>query len=577
MLSNIAEESPKLVREISDLAEAFITNLKRGKLAAARSGEESLSTAAAVEMADMMASLVRLFQSAEEEPQSTTVQLLKAGYPAAEVASLQVSRLLLLVARTGDALLRAQFATLFLMNVTRRVLSIVRESAANNRATEAELEEEAKTILNDLASEDDTEGSSDGGEEDESSSSGSSSSSSGTEARRGPTTTNAAARVAAPAAASHVSSLPSRGMKPALKSDALASSAGPGGMGLSRKKRSVRFVDAAAATTDDAAAAGGGGAGAGVGAGAHGRLVQPHSASVVSEFGGPLLQRTGSIVATEIPGRQLLKRAPSRREQALEEGGSGGSVIEFPVHMESFFQDALDAIDEFKRELEGMTEELCRRAPRQLHSSDTIITLGCSHTIRRYLLEAARAGHHFNVFILEGAPLPAEATQEFAEALTSRGVAAQLLPDSSAYVVMSMCTKALVGAENVLANGGMLASIGTHVLCAAARHFAVPVLVATTTLKMSPYYPSDQLCTRLVRIARSGAQEMPWSTYGSPEDVWPSPFGVPVSDSGRGLTIHAPVTEYVPPELITLFVTNDSELLPSQIHRIVRANYSDVD
>ncbi|KAG5484232.1 hypothetical protein CUR178_07388 [Leishmania enriettii] len=533
MLTNVPEESEKLVREVSSLAEAFITNLKRGKLAAARSGEESLSTAAAVEMADMMSTIVRLFHGLERGPRSTTVLLLKAGYPAAEVASMQVSRLLILVARTGDALLRAQFATLFLMNVTRRVLSIVRESAENNKATDAELEEEAKAILNNLASDDeeaDVETPAD-------------TSSSSTE-RSGMKNSAEPANL----------SVPAKSMTPALQKVVLSSRLPP------RRERSVRFTGSSASAENAS--------------GGHRRQLQQHSASGVGDFSGSQLLHTGSIVATEIPGRQLLRRAPSRREQVLEKGGG---EIEFPVRMECFYQDALDAIDEFKRELEGMTEELCRRSPRQLHSSDTIITLGCSHTIRRYLLEAARAGHHFKVFILEGAPLPAVATQEFAEALSSHGISAQLLPDSSAFVVMSMCTKVLVGAENVLANGGMLTAIGTHVLCAAARHFAVPVLVATTTLKMSPYYPSDQLCTRLVRIARSGAQEMPWSTYGSPEDVWPSPFGVAVSDSGRGLTIHAPVTEYVPPELITLFLTNDSELLPSQIHRIVRANYSDAD
>lgn len=534
MAGTMPEESEELLGKVSNLAEAFITDLKRGRHTGAHSGEESLSTAAAVKMAEMMASIVRLFQSAEEAPQSRTVQLLKAGYPAAEVASLQVSRLLLLVARTGDSLLRAQFATLFLMNVTRRVLSIVRESAASNTATEAELETDAKALLEELESADD--------DDDDSSSSNASS-----------TTTTSSSTSSTEEAASAPKmkhAMPAKGMKPAspaLKKNAY--SADP----CSRRGFSVRFADG-----DHSISA---------------TQQQQHSASVANDFGGPLLQRAGSIVAMEMPGRQVLKRAPSRREQAQEED----APIEFPVRMASFYVDTLDAMDELKRELEGMTEELCRRAPRQLHASDTIITLGCSHSIRRYLLEAARAGQHFKVLILEGAPQPAEATREFAEALVREKIHAQLLPDSSAYVVMSMCTKVLVGAENVLANGGMLTAIGTHVLCAAARHFAVPVLVVTTTLKMSPYYPSDKLCTRLVRIARSGAQEMPWSTYGSPEDVWPSPFGVAVSDSGRGLTIHAPVTEYVPPELITLFVTNDSELMPSQIHRIVRANYSDAD
>ncbi|KEG05720.1 putative translation initiation factor eif-2b beta subunit [Trypanosoma grayi] len=223
-----------------------------------------------------------------------------------------------------------------------------------------------------------------------------------------------------------------------------------------------------------------------------------------------------------------------------------------------------------------MCDELCNRASKQLHASDTVITMGCSNTTRHYLLRALAAGVTFKVIILEGAPWPASATHKLASELRGMQAEVQVLPDSSAFAVMGTCTKVLIGVENVLANGGLLAPIGTHPLCIAAKHFAVPVLVATTTLKMSPYYPRDVYCTSLVKISRTSAQEIPWNTYGSPGDVLQAPYGEKVENVGCFI-VHSPVTEYVPPELITLYATNESEYTPSQIHRIVRENYNPED
>lgn len=497
---NLYDEPPPMVQEIRDLVEDFVTNLKRGKLGPYRG--ESLSTTAAVEMTELMATIVRIFRTYDERHDSTTALMLRANISALEVSTQQVQRLLQMVARTGDALLRSQFATLLLMNITRRVLSILREAAANNKATEAELEEEAKRWLDRVSSESDEAEDSD---------------------------------VTSPNASSQRSG---------------SINAAPP-CGRSRRVLSVRFVGSSNAMPDVSMLA---------------------SGTANSPFTRPLL-RTGSMVAAEIPGQQLLKRAPSKRQSSAE--AVAGAA--FPVKSVGFFEDALDGIEELKGEIEGMVDELCHRAPRQLHGSDTVITVGCTNTTYRYLMEAARAGQSFKTIILEGAPAASAPVGRVATALREHGLTVQVLPDSSAFAVMNMCTKVLVGAESVLANGGMLAPIGTHMLCLAARHFAVPTLVATTTLKMSPYYPSDQLCTRLVRIARSGAQEMPWSTYGSPESVLPSPHGVSIADGGKAFTVHAPVTEYVPPELITLYATNDTEFTPSQVHRFVRANYSDID
>ncbi|EPY33321.1 translation initiation factor eIF-2B subunit beta [Strigomonas culicis] len=452
-------------------------------------------------MINLMSSIVHLFHEAEERPTSYTTQLLRENFPAEFVASRQVECLLKLIARTGDDLLRSQFGVLLLMNVTRRVLAIVREAAASTKATPSELEKRAMEWLNEKEQEDSEE------------------------SGREPS--------------------PSSATSPAPFGLTRAPSALPK---PERRCMSVKFTDEAVL---------------------HG--VRSASGLPLRDRGSPLLKRAPSVV---VPGQQELRRIPSRRSTSVDDGDAAEL---FPVHTEKFYEEAQKGIDEFRDEVEGMTEELCRRARRQLHPSDTVLTIGCTHTTLSYLVQAAEEGVPLHVIILEGSPSAIEAVEALAAQLRQRQVTVDVLPDSDAFVVMSLCTKVLVSAESVLANGGMLAPVGAHMVCVAARHFAVPCLVATTTLKMSPYYPSDKLCTRLVRIARSGAQEIPWSTFGGPERVLPQPYGVSVPDGGRSFTVHAPVTEYVPPELIALYLTNETEFTPSQIHHFVRANYSDAD
>jgi translation initiation factor eIF-2B subunit beta len=166
--------------------------------------------------------------------------------------------------------------------------------------------------------------------------------------------------------------------------------------------------------------------------------------------------------------------------------------------------------------------------------------------------------------------------------LRERGVEVSVLPDSSAFAVMAICSKVVVGCENVLANGGLLARMGTHALCIAARHFSVPVLVVTMTLKMTPHYPSDAACSSLVKISRLKAEEHQagvWETHGGPYESLPPCYRHPVDEQRGGVALDTPAArmEYVPGDLVSLFITNDGEYTVSQIYRIVRDNYNAED
>ena len=53
----------------------------------------------------------------------------------------------------------------------------------------------------------------------------------------------------------------------------------------------------------------------------------------------------------------------------------------------------------------------------------------------------------------------------------------------------------LVGTHVVLANGGIMAPVGTHVVALAAKHHSCPFVVLTGLHKLSPLFPHDPSVT----------------------------------------------------------------------------------
>lgn len=58
--------------------------------------------------------------------------------------------------------------------------------------------------------------------------------------------------------------------------------------------------------------------------------------------------------------------------------------------------------------------------------------------------------------------------------------------------MMARVNKVIVGTHAVMANGGLIALSGTHMLAVAAKHYSVPLMVCTGLYKLSPLYPYDQ-------------------------------------------------------------------------------------
>ena len=576
-----------------ECVEKYLADFRHGGLhptPSAATRDQSMSIAAAHKAASVMYRLVEQFREREQAPDSPSKLALQHGEDAVKVATEQVFKLLHSVGRVGKGLQRAPVFRLLLGNVTHRVLSIVREAAAAASTTPQRLEEEAKVWLNSLGStapDGDGVNENDACDDDEAA------------VMDAPQTTNTAsldddddddddatdnssmpradsdpyadvelsgeekASSSQAAASGKVKKTKVR-RQPSMEDKTLSAKAGIGGLGKFGKN--VTFPPeelggiAASSASQPVKKSG-------IARSRPSEVEDAQSSSLSSDF-------------LNTPPRQhvVLQRAPS----VVGEEFLPTTQTSFPVRFDDFIDRALLGIAEFESVLEDMTTHLCENAGRQLNEKDIVVTLGVSHSTKHFLLRAAEdvqsGGKTFKVVLLESYGSTTRGAETLAATLRERNVEVSVLPDSSAFAVMGICSKVVIGCENVLANGGLLAPIGTHALCIAAKHFSVPVIVVTMTLKMTPYYPSDALCSSLVKISRHRSEEHHWQVYANPYDVLPL-------DQLHSVDVHhtppmdtpSAMIEHVPADLISLFATNDGEYTVSQIHRIVKDNYNAED
>lgn len=129
-----------------------------------------------------------------------------------------------------------------------------------------------------------------------------------------------------------------------------------------------------------------------------------------------------------------------------------------------------------------------------------------------------------------------------AQSLSSAGVPVLLVPDSSIYALMPRVTKVILGTHTVLANGGLFALAGSLSVALAAKKHSKPVVITTGQFKFAPVWNSHH---------DYGAVD-----FKTPADV--------VGNDGKGggggiegVEVVNPYYDYIRPELVNLFVTNE--------------------
>eukprot|EP00158_Paraphelidium_tribonemae_P003571 Partr_v1_DN26234_c1_g1_i1_m48489 putative translation INITIATION FACTOR len=210
----------------------------------------------------------------------------------------------------------------------------------------------------------------------------------------------------------------------------------------------------------------------------------------------------------------------------------------------------IQGINELMDEVDNLYVNVANQAIEHIHSNEIIMTMGRSKTVEEFL-KAAHRKLKFQVIVAENAPL--YTGQELALSLSQAGIETTLICDSAIYAVMSRVNKVILGTHAVLANGGLIAQSGSHLVAAAARYHHIPVVVCTGLYKLSPLQPFDEDSFKMC--------------------VKPDPI-MSFSDALMGtVDVLNHFFDYVAPEFVNLFVTNSGGHPPSYIYRLLSENY----
>ena len=127
-----------------------------------------------------------------------------------------------------------------------------------------------------------------------------------------------------------------------------------------------------------------------------------------------------------------------------------------------------------------------------------------------------------------------------------------MISDGAIFAVMPRVSKVILGTHAVMANGGLIAHAGAHLVALAASQHSVPLLCVTGLYKLCPLFPYDQETFNDLR---------------SPGSV------LAFEEIPSNVSVVAPAFDYVPPELVSLLITNQGGYRPSYIYRLLSEFY----
>jgi translation initiation factor eIF-2B subunit beta len=218
-------------------------------------------------------------------------------------------------------------------------------------------------------------------------------------------------------------------------------------------------------------------------------------------------------------------------------------------------KEVISGIEEIIDELDQVDDQIAAYAQEHIHSNEVILTHTFSFSVQKFLLKASEK-RKFTVIMAESYPndhKKAHAavmgkaikndggdemdTDKFLKPLTAAGVTVILMTDASIFAIMSQVNKVILATHAVIANGGLIAAAGARIIAKAAKFHKTPVIVVSGVYKLSPEYPYE--FESLIE-------------YGDPGRI----VGYESGELVDNLEVDNPVYDYVPPDLVDLYITN---------------------
>jgi translation initiation factor eIF-2B subunit beta len=223
--------------------------------------------------------------------------------------------------------------------------------------------------------------------------------------------------------------------------------------------------------------------------------------------------------------------------------------------------EVISGIEEIIDELDQVDDQIAAYAQEHIHSNEVILTHSSSLSVQKFLLKAAEK-RKFTVIVAESYPNDHEAThaavtgkvsqdlegdemttEKFLKPLSTAGITVILMTDATIFAIMSRVNKVILATHAVIANGGLIAAAGARIIAKAAKVHRTPVIVVSGVYKLSPEYPFE--FESLIE-------------YVDPGNIIGYEEGALVDH----LEVDNPVYDYVPPDLVDLYITNLSDIQP---------------
>jgi len=257
----------------------------------------------------------------------------------------------------------------------------------------------------------------------------------------------------------------------------------------------------------------------------------------------------------------VLSSLPFTSSHEQQQQGSGTPMM-YPPHYYNtktgngdLRQSVMEAVQEMMSELEDLHKNINDQAVQHIHAGEIILTYALSKTVELFLKAAAAKKRKFSVIVCEGAPH--FGGHAMAKSLAEAGIDTTVIHDAATFAIMARVNKVLLPAHAVLANGGLIAPSGSNMVALAAKQNSVPVVGVAGMFKLCPMYPHEGQDTLNDLISPSSV--MDYSLMGNPV----------LSE----VEFVNPVHDYIPPQLIDLYVTNIGGFQPSYVYRLLAEYY----
>ncbi|KAK0169155.1 hypothetical protein PV327_002900 [Microctonus hyperodae] len=275
---------------------------------------------------------------------------------------------------------------------------------------------------------------------------------------------------------------------------------------------------------------------------------------------GNMVRRILQIIREEYRSELKNKPQETNPQESLHKilTSNGDQVIDFNIKVPTLKSALIEHINEFEVEIETCSENVIEQASEHIHTNEIIMTLGRSKLVEEFFKKASET-RAFEVIVAEGAPFLSG--HEMVGNLSKSKIKTTLISDVAIFAMMSRVNKVIIGINAVMADGGLKAISGAHAVAQAAKHYSVPVMVLMPLYKLSPLY------------------HCAWKQDTFNKHIAPIQGVIDGANASLMTKIQSynPVFDYVPSELVTLFITNTGGNAPSYIYRLLKELYDTAD